>query len=223
LLRGLPDNYTKLLLHFDGADGSQVFVDSSAVPKAVTAGGTAQIDTAQSVFGGASGLFDGDSDYLTVPDSDDWAFGAGDFTIDGWFRLKSGAENLYFDIYDQYDRDADTGIRFRKRSTNEIVFSCWEAGVAGVTFESVALSWVADTWYHIAIVRYGNIWTIYRDGISVATTTVAYTIPNFALNIALFAYLTGVDYYLNGWVDEFRISKGIARWTGNFVPPQHPY
>jgi hypothetical protein len=27
----------------------------------------------------------------------------------------------------------------------------------------------------------------------------------------------------NGWLDEFRISKGIARWTSNFTPPTAPY
>ena len=81
------DNYTKLLLHFDGTDGSTTFVDSSPSGKTVTAVGNAQIDTAQYKFGGASGLFDGNGDYLSVPDSDDWYFGTGDFTIDAWARF----------------------------------------------------------------------------------------------------------------------------------------
>ena len=53
----------------------------------MTAVNQAQIDTAQSKFGGASGLFDGTGDYLSSADSADWAFGSGDFTIDFWLRF----------------------------------------------------------------------------------------------------------------------------------------
>ena len=53
---GLDAN-TKLLLHYNGADGSTTFTDSETTPKTVTAHGSVQIDTAQSKFGGASGLF----------------------------------------------------------------------------------------------------------------------------------------------------------------------
>ena len=50
-------SFTKLLLHCNGTDGSTTFTDE--IGKTVTANGNAQIDTAQSKFGGASGLFDG--------------------------------------------------------------------------------------------------------------------------------------------------------------------
>ncbi len=53
---GLDAN-TKLLLHCNGVDGSTTFTDSETTPKTVTVQGSAQIDTAQSKFGGASGLF----------------------------------------------------------------------------------------------------------------------------------------------------------------------
>src|SRR5690606_25450842 len=56
-----------LLLHMDGADGSTMFIDSSANGLTVTANGNAQIDTAQSKFGGAAALFDGNGDYLALP------------------------------------------------------------------------------------------------------------------------------------------------------------
>lgn len=53
---GLDAN-TKLLLHYNGADGSTTFTDSETTPKTVTPHGSVQIDTAQFKFGGASGLF----------------------------------------------------------------------------------------------------------------------------------------------------------------------
>lgn len=48
------DTFTKLCAHLDGADGSTTFTDSSAGAHTITAHGNVQIDTAQSVFGGAS-------------------------------------------------------------------------------------------------------------------------------------------------------------------------
>src|SRR3989338_6322305 len=85
------DSYTKLMLHMEGADAGTTFTDTETTPKAVTANGNAQIDTAQSKFGGASGLFDGAGDYLTIPSSSAFDFGTGNFTIDFWVRLASNS------------------------------------------------------------------------------------------------------------------------------------
>ena len=80
---------TVLLLHCDGTDGATTFTDSSDTSHTVTANGNAQIDTDQSKFGGASGLFDGTGDYLSIPDSADWDFGTGDWTIDFLIRFNA--------------------------------------------------------------------------------------------------------------------------------------
>ena len=85
----VDDSYTKALLHMDGSDGSTTFTDESGTTW--TANGNAQIDTAQSKFGGASGLFDGASDYLQTPYTADHNTGTGDFTIDQWIRFNSVA------------------------------------------------------------------------------------------------------------------------------------
>src|SRR3990167_5787652 len=75
---------TKLLLHMDGADASTTFTDE--VGHVFTPAGNAQIDTAQSKFGGASGLFDGTGDYITTPNSADFDPGTGSFTAEMWIR-----------------------------------------------------------------------------------------------------------------------------------------
>jgi len=82
--------YAKSLLHMNGVDGSQSFVDDAVGGSHTwTAYGNAQIDTAQSKFGGASGLFDGTGDWIDTPDSDDFDVLSGDFTVDLW--IKRGA------------------------------------------------------------------------------------------------------------------------------------
>jgi hypothetical protein len=75
-----------LMLHFDGANGSTTFVDSSPNNFTVTRAGDAVISTAQSRFGGSSVVFDGDSDYLSAGFNDAFAFGTSDFTIEVWYR-----------------------------------------------------------------------------------------------------------------------------------------
>ncbi len=65
----LADNYTKLLLHGDGASGSSDFKDDTG--KTVAGYGGVRIDSFQSKFGGSSILFSGFADYLFLADSAD--------------------------------------------------------------------------------------------------------------------------------------------------------
>jgi len=69
------------------------FARAGSVAHVVTVEGNAQIDTAQSMFGGASGLFDGTGDYLSLANSDDWDLGTGAWTIDFWIRRKGNQVN----------------------------------------------------------------------------------------------------------------------------------
>ena len=92
---GGNDSNINLLLHGDGS--GTLITDSSSRKHTVTsANGTTQ-STAQSKFGGSSIYFDGIDDFLTIPDSDDWNFGSGAFTIDFWMKFSafSGNDGLF--------------------------------------------------------------------------------------------------------------------------------
>lgn len=222
------DSYTKLMLHMDGADASQVFTDSELTPKTVTAYGTAQIDTAQSKFGGASGLFDGNSDYLDTPDHADWNFGADPFTIDFWIRLATlPASGASYYIVDQY---ADGNNRWWIDLANVSGTYKWEFGcilasswlvVLGVASPGLSV----DTWYHVALVRTGDDFMVFQAGTQCgATVTDTDSMPDLAGALYIGKYPNpGYENWFNGWLDEFRISKGIARWTANFTPPTAAY
>ena len=80
---GLNSSDIKLLIHGNDGDGSN-FRDSSLSNHAITAGGDVTHSTADMKFSGGSIKFDSDGDYLSIPDSADWDFGNGDFTIDFW-------------------------------------------------------------------------------------------------------------------------------------------
>ena len=212
------DTYTKAMLHFEGSDESTTFTDE--IGKTWTASGTAQIDTGQKKFNSASGMFDGDSDYISTPDSDDFNIGSGSFTIDFWVRphtFGTGSDG----ICGQYE-DADNfwGIEFEGASGENLYFVHKDGGVVRLTF-SATHSMSVDTWYHVALVRDGNTFTFYVNGSSIGTTTDADAIHDFSAVLLL-----GKDRatgYFDGWIDEFRFSKGIARWTSNFTAPSAAY
>eukprot|EP01041_Mallomonas_annulata_P026842 gene26842-48282_t len=145
-----------LLCHFDGADTSTTITDNSPSPKTLTAYGNAQIDTAQSKFGGASLLLDGTGDYVSTPADTVFNFGSGEFTVEAWVRFASltgdqtitgqcGASGL------------NTTVSFvvQKTAANVITaFGCQGAvGVGGVDGTTTVTTGV---WYHVAYVREAN-------------------------------------------------------------------
>ncbi len=225
-----PDTYTKLLLDGDGTDASTTFIDHSQSVHTVTANGDAQVDTAQKKFGTGSILFDGTGDYLSIPNSTDWQFGSAAFTIDFWVRfntLPSSGQNKFFYYY--YE-DADNYFTFyisNVASNYGLRLYSNEAGVNTIYVSAPWITPIINTWYHIAFIRgwgqNANQWAITVDGTQIGTTTTdADSCPALAAGVLYLGDSTG-NLTIDGWMDEFRISKGIARWTTNFTVPSTIY
>ncbi|MFA6295705.1 MAG: LamG-like jellyroll fold domain-containing protein [Candidatus Paceibacterota bacterium] len=220
------DSYTKLLIQANGADATTGFYDSSLSNKAVTAIQQAQIDTAQSKFGGSSALFDGNTDYLYTPDSADWYWGTGDFTVDTWIRFNAlpsvgTGEMIFSDGTDVSNNYNYFGL-LNSAGAYQWTFAVQLGGVNTIAIiKNTTVT--TGTWYHIALVRNGNNWLIFQDGTQVGTTAVdADPSPDYTGNKFIGIHWNG-GHSLNGWIDEFRISKGIARWTTNFTSPVAKY
>ena len=209
------DSYTKAILHFNGADGSTTFTDE--IGNVWTGSGNAQIDTAQSKFGGASALSDGTGDYIIGSGSSNFGFGTGDWTIDFWVRFS--AVNRLQLVYDA--RPPATPGDYNTiyvLDTNKIVYN-----TNGLDRITSTTNMAINTWYHIAVARSGTSTKMFINGTQEGgtfTDTINYLIP---ANRPML--LNGYDsnYSMAGWMDELRISKGIARWTTNFTPPTSEY
>lgn len=225
------DSFTVSLLHFNGTDASTTFTDSNAGGSAHTwtANGNAQIDTAQSKFGGASGLFDGTGDYISSADSADWTLGTGDFTVDFWIRYNSVAT---YQLLFSMDNGGSGGelLCYWYQPENNIYFQCGSTNASGVVnTHSNTNSWSASTgtWYHVAIVRSGNSLYMFVGGTQLAGSPFTITganIPDYTSGLFIGARSTATGTQnINGWMDEFRLSKGVARWTANFTPPTAEY
>ena len=218
----VDDSYTVALLHMDGADASTTFTDESG--KTWTARGNAQIDTAQSKFNGASGLFDGTGDNIDTPDHADFTVGSGDWTVDFWARRNATGRMVLFGQGDTAAANGSIQVEF-DASNQPKVFIYYNAGANTANAVNTTAVTADSTWHHLAAIRSGNNLYMALDGtLSAATSVTGITVDNVAtrLSIGSLGEYTGGLYY-NGWMDEVRFSVGIARWTANFTPPTAPY
>lgn len=213
------DSNTKLLLHFDGVDGDVATTDHAS-GKVITFAGNAQIDTAQYKYGGSSLLLDGVSDYLTAPDSADWNFADGDFTIDCYVRFADPVTTGQ--ICGQW-ADADNRWLFYYNGASNILRLYVE--VANTAIIDIQNSWtpVHSTWYHVALVRTGDDFKMFVNGVQIGTTqTDTSDMPDIASVLYIGSQNTTSTEWV-GWLDELRIVKGVAKWTSNFSPLTAPH
>lgn len=211
------DSYTVLMLHCNGTDASTTFTDSSTAAHSMTANGNAQVDTAQSKFGGASLLLDGSGDSVTSTDSADWDFGTGDFTIDFWVRFNtSPSDYAPFDI-----GNGRLGNGVMMSFATSTIVEHWISGSkkTNITVSSIS----TGTWYHFAYVRTGSQIRLFMDGTQQGSDIADSTNITGSTEGATVGARTSSVNGIDGWLDEFRVSKGIARWTTTFTPPTSEY
>ncbi len=144
-----PYVHDVLYLPFDGADASTVIEDKSIWRAQGTAQGNAQLDTAQSKFGGSSLYLDGTGDYVSFPASDKWNLaGLSEFTIGFWVKWELAPAQSIF-ITDQTDGNSFWAVEYTGAS---LVFRAFHVGVAQVV---ISRSWLpsANTWYYIEVIK----------------------------------------------------------------------
>ena len=200
----------------DGANGGTTFTDNSQTPKTVTTIGSAATSTAQSKFGGASGLFSGASSGLSVADSAE--FGAGsDFTIEGWIRPNSvtGVKAIVS------KRTAGT-IEYQLLLSGDKLYLDAQSG-GGVLSLTGITSLALGSWYHMAATKSGNMWRLFLNGALQASGTAlaTYSASGAGVTIGWSAAVPAWGYA--GYIDDLRITKGVARYTADFTPPTEAF
>jgi hypothetical protein len=203
-----PTTPAALLLNFNGTNGSTTFTDSSPNAFTVTPSGNAEISTAQSKFGGASGFFDGSGDYLTIGNDAALNFD-GEFTIEAWVRPASlsGAKVI---VSKWNNGGSNDWLVFIQGGT--LFFN-----YLSTTSASGPVSPQVGTWHHVAVVRSGSQITLYFDGTSVGTGSSSANISGTS-NVLVGANDGGANYW-DGYIDDLRILKDRALYTANFTPP----
>lgn len=209
-----------LLLHMNGSNNSTVFTDSSINAVAVTANGNAKISTDQNKFDGASAYFNGASDSLTF---NNIALGTGNFTIETW--IKSNSSVQYAQII---GNETTSGGNYSGGFTFVINNNSSTGGQLALYIEFLVVSsstgdWSDDTWHHIALTRSSNTFTIWGDGVSLGTGTSTRSMNSASSSMYLANNNVFASRNLVGYIDDLRITKGVARYTSNFTPPSAPF
>lgn len=208
-----------LLLHGEGADASTTFTDNSLNGFTPTVGGSAQIKTDQFKFGSASMRFSGSPSKISYADNAAFELGSGDFTIEMFVRfsaLPTGAARLFWKLDGTLNQRSYALYQFNNGGTQSLYFAYSTNGIAATDI-IVPYTPATGTWLHYACTRSGSIFRFFVNGTQVgANQSISGTLLNGASAVE-------IGDNLNGWLDEIRLTKGVARYTSNFTAPAAAY
>jgi hypothetical protein len=222
-------NNVSLLLHGDGTSGAQnnTFLDSSTNNFTITRNGTPTQGSFSpfSLSGeysiatnGGSGYFNGTTDFLTIPDSEQFNLAANNFTIECWVYFNSSVNQYYFGQIQ--------AVAANRSFSHAVIGGKYyfevRSGTTAYAIQSVN-NITLNEWTHIAAVRNGDTITLYRNGTSIGSVSVTGVTVN---NSSLLVGVGGAGSYntepLNGYISNARLVNGTAIYTENFIPPTSP-
>jgi hypothetical protein len=192
-----------LLLHLDTS-----FADSSLSNITCTSYGSPVISSVQSKFGGGSLLLNGSSN-LQYTEQTSAFIGSGDFTVEFWvYKTSNSIARSFSSTSSIFIQDSSTfGLRL-----------FWSSPEVQITSASTL---PLNTWTYFAVTRQGNTFRIFINGTLSATATASLTTSTLGQgNIGGIGVL---GEFFNGYIDEFRLTKGVARYTSSFTAPTAPF
>ena len=200
---------TLALTGIDGADSSHL-VNCLEAQKTVTFN-SAGISSAKSNFYSHSIYFDGTNDDVTITSTDGLDIGEGDFTVEGWVWNNLSQEQSYVT---NWHNGGQFQVQMSSGGALQASWAPYSTAVYAIT-DTKALPLYC--WVHFAYVRKGSTFTLYKDGKSVGTQTSDATTTT-THNIILGENGINQDRDLQGYLQDIRIYKGVAKYTENFLP-----
>lgn len=226
-------NYVTMLLHGDGTNGAQnnTFLDSSSNNFTITRNGNTTQGTFSPYGDRWSNYFGSTGSYLSVPYSSDFNL-TGDFTIELWINpttlpVSTGSGGpLYCRLFSFGTYNAANSFSLEINSTGSSLrqlYSWYNSTAYPVSANNAVTT---NSWQHIAVVRSGTTISYYVNGIATGTTI---TGASAAINTSQSFYIanlqsfeTTADVQYLGYISNFSILKGTAKYTGNFTPSTTP-
>ena len=225
-------DFTSLYLPFDSDVN-----DDSPKSQTVTAYNGAAISSTQSKFGGYSVSFDGNNDhsngqYLVVSDADSLEYGDKDFTLETWFyqnddtghmiaqRRQAGGVGTW--TAGAWMLGVNTNYAVGNDVAGRIEFFAYDYNTSSVLLEYAKGSALSSGWHHLAVTRAGDTFMLFLDGVMVDNNTGTFTFTNSSLPFSIGRDTFGngaTRGYMNGYLDDFRVLVGYAKYTADFTPP----
>jgi hypothetical protein len=201
---------TGVLLNFTNAG----IYDAHSTHNLTTFGG-AQVSTARAKYATASLVFNGSNSYITSQSTPAYTFGTGDFTVEFWLNFTATANRQ--DILDWYVSAADRGGIKWNVTAGRLTYY-----ISPTTANAIDVVWTpsTNTWYHIALVRSSGVSKFYIDGVGQTPTyndSRNYSTSTYSLHLGKDS--AAASSWVNGYLEDVRVTRGFARYTANFTPP----
>jgi hypothetical protein len=133
-------------------------------------------------------------------------FGTGDFTVEFWTNRSSGSNTRFVEF--------STGLLYIDGNGKLVYYSTSARIVSTNVFPS-------NQWAHVALVRASGSSKLYIDGVQTGSTFTD-TI-NYTSGVLIIGTDSGSrSQFLTGYMQDIRITAGVARYTANFTPPTVP-
>jgi hypothetical protein len=175
-------------------------------------------------YGSTSMAFSGDSSSIQpslITNDANLMSLLGDFTVEGWFyftKLPSARPDDGAGLIDfrSTNPTSPTGFVLYAKKTND-KFAFYSAGDQIVSTTTIQTS----TWYHVAVTRSGSSIKLFVNGIQEGSTftSSAKFSDNYFLISGVQDSIPGTYMKFEGYMDDIRVTNGIARYTSNFNPP----
>ena len=177
------------------------------------------LETPTAVTGSVS--FDGTGDYLQLADSESWYFGSGNFTVEAWVYYTGSNDRVY--VYSQVESFSSNNNRFQMyySGSNWTIFHANAGGSTQINI-SKPDTLIANTWFHIAFVKSGTTYYIFKNGNLLGSGTDTDEAPSLAADVYIgTARDDNTQKYFTGYISNLRVLKGTALYTSDFTPPVH--
>ena len=179
--------------------------------------GSTQVSTSVKKYGTGSISFNGSTDWLSIASNQSAQFNAGNFTIECWMYPTSLSGANVFHCYGYQTTSTRSTLAYLNGGNIRFAYS--PDGSTSTDSNLGAHGMSINNWYYVAIVRNGTTVTAYVNGtalsspINISTTSVY----NSAQPLVIGSDTSGDNFA--GYIDDYRITKGYARYTSNFTPP----
>jgi hypothetical protein len=217
-------NVPNTVLLYQAQSASATGVIDNAMQNDVATVGNTKVSTTQVKYGSSAMYFDGSNSGLWLADAPHLNFYSNNFTVECWFNASASVASG--GLFGKRNASTEyTQCEMQYSATNILSFYATTAsGSWPLQLNTPTLT--LGTWYHIAVVRNGNTFTMYLNGTSVATGTLSgsllYNSGPFIVGGTSQNYSAGGSPW-NGYIDDFRITNGVARYTSNFTVPSSAF
>ena len=184
-------------------------INCNSSEKAVTIDGPARSREYYNFYG-ESLYFDGSNDSVTTPYDGDFDFSTGDFTVEVWIKPTSTGGDQYIMSWEGGDANANhNGINIYNNN--------WRIGAFNNYLQGGNVGLTSQKWSHVAISRVKGVMKVFVNGSQIGSISANIDFDPTS-NFTLGRYAGSGVHYFQGYMQDWRAYKGVAKYTDDFIP-----